>query len=285
MYQPQGARRLTQEVIINYSLTLREDEKSEATILKYLHALNMTAAYFNGEELTKSALIKWKDALIGKYNAATVNSVLAAINGFLKYMGWSDLTVKPLKIQRSLFRAESQELTTTEYKRLVHAAESAGNRRLSLVVQTICATGIRVSELKFITAEAVRTGRAEISNKGKRRTIFLPEKLRRTLSQYLKEIHRTDGAVFTTRSGKPLDRSNIWRDMKALCKSAGVNPDKVFPHNLRHLFARTYYSIEKDLSRLADILGHSSVNTTRIYTMESGAVHAHQIERLGLIIT
>ncbi len=285
MYEAQEARSLTNETIVRYSCYLRENEKSSATILKYIHDLNLVAAYFNEKELTKAALIEWKDALIEKYAAATVNSILAALNGFLKYMGWADLIVKPLKIQRSLFRDESRELTHAEYKHLIHAAESAGNRRLSLVVQTICATGIRVSELKFITVEAVRTGRTEISNKGKRRTIFLPEKLRRILTKYLKEIRKTDGAVFTTRSGKPLDRSNIWRDMKALCESAGVEPGKVFPHNLRHLFARTYYSIEKDLSRLADILGHSSINTTRIYTMESGAVHAHQIERLGLIIT
>ena len=184
-----------------------------------------------------------------------------------------------------MFQDERRELTQAEYKRLVNAAEMAGNRRLSLVVQTICATGIRVSELQFITVDAVRTGHTEVSNKGKRRTIFLPKKLRQILHKYLKETNKTEGAVFTTRNGKPLDRSNIWRDMKALCDSAKVEPDKVFPHNLRHLFARTYYSLEKDLSRLADILGHSSVNTTRIYTMESGAVHAHQIERLGLIVT
>jgi len=285
MYKAQEARTLDHEIIVRYSCFLQVNEKSSATLLKYIHNLNLAAAYFNGKELTKAALIEWKNTLIGKYAAATVNSILAAINGFLKYMGWLDLVVKPLKIQRSLFRDESRELTQAEYKRLVHAAENAGNRRLSLVVQTICATGIRVSELQFITVEAVRIGRTEISNKGKRRTIFLPEKLRRILAKYLKEIHKSEGAVFTTRSGKPLDRSNIWRDMKALCESAGVDPDKVFPHNLRHLFARTYYSIEKDISRLADILGHSSINTTRIYTMESGTVHAHQIERLGLIIT
>ncbi len=179
------------------------------------------------------------------------------------------MTVRPLKIQKAMFRDESRELTQDEYKRLVHAAESVGNRRLSLVIQTICATGIRVSELKFITVDAVRIGHTEISNKGKRRTIFLPDRLRRILRKYLKETHKTEGAVFTTRNGKPLDRSNIWRDMKALCESAGVEPDKVFPHNLRHLFARTYYGIEKDLSRLADILGHSSVNTTRISLNDS----------------
>lgn len=281
----QKSRTLTAEVIKSYVTALQEDEKSSATLTKYSHDLNMAAEYFAGAELTKPALVGWKETLIEKYATATVNSILAAVNGFLKHMGWVDLTVKPLKIQRTMFRDESQELTQAEYERIVRAAESAGNRRLSLVVQTICATGIRVSELKFITVDAVRVGHTEISNKGKRRTIFLPEKLRRILSKYIKETHRIEGAVFTTRSGRPLDRSNIWRDMKALCESAGVEPDKVFPHNLRHLFARTYYSIEKDLSRLADILGHSSVNTTRIYTIESGAVHAHQIERLGLIVT
>jgi len=285
MYQTKETRVLTHEMISNYSFALQEDEKSEATILKYAHDLNMAAAHFNGGELTKTGIIRWKDTLIGKYATTTVNSILAALNGLLKHMGWNDLTVKPLKIQRAMFRDENRELTRNEYKRLVHAAESAGNRRLSLVVQTICATGIHVSELKFITVDAVRTGHTEISNKGKRRTIFLPKKLRQTLTKYLKEIQKAEGIVFTTRSGRPLDRSNIWRDMKALCKSADVEPCKVFPHNLRHLFARMYYDIEKDLSRLADILGHSSVNTTRIYTMESGAVHAHQIESLGLIIT
>lgn len=285
MNHAQEARVLTKEIIENYMATLQEDEKSTATITKYAHDLTMAAEYFAGIELTKPALIAWKDTLVKKYATATVNSVLAAFNGFLKHMGWGDLTVKPLKIQKAMFRDESRELTQDEYKRLVRAAESAGNRRLSLVVQTICATGIRVSELKFVTVAAVRTGHTEISNKGKRRPLFLPKKLRQMLDKYLKEAHITEGPVFVTRSGKPLDRSNIWRDMKALCESAGVEPEKVFPHNLRHLFARTYYGIEKDLSRLADILGHSNVNTTRIYTMESGAVHAHQIERLGLIIT
>lgn len=285
MRMTQSTRALTHEGIVGYSTYLRENEKSSATVLKYVHDLKVAATYFDGKELTKSTLIEWKNTLIGKYATATVNSILAAINGFLKYMGWADLTIKPLKIQQSLFRDENRELTYAEYKRLVQAAESAGNRRLALVVQTICATGIRVSELQFITVEAVHTGRTEINNKGKRRNIFLPDKLRRALSKYLKETKKSDGAIFTTRSGKPLDRSNIWRDMKALCESAGVEPDKVFPHNLRHLFAVTYYGIEKDISRLADILGHSSINTTRIYTMESGSVHAHQIERLGLIIT
>ena len=285
MYAKQRARKLTRKTIESYIVSLTEEEKSTATITKYTYDLNMAAKHFGGAELTKPILIEWKNALIENYAAATVTSILAALNGFLKHMGWNDLRVKPLKIQKALFQDEKRELTQAEYKRLVLAAERTNNRRLSLVLQTICATGIRVSELKYITAEAVRTGHTEINNKGKRRTIFLPKKLRRLLYKYLKETNKTEGVIFVTRSGKPLDRSNIWRDMKALCESADVDPNKVFPHNLRHLFARTYYSIEKDLSRLADILGHSNVNTTRIYTMESGAVHAHQIEKLGLIIT
>ena len=216
---------------------------------------------------------------------ATVNSILAAVNGFFRFMGWKDIALKLLKIQKALFCDERRELTRAEYARLGSAAQKVGNERLSLVMQTICATGTRVSELRFITVEAVTTGRAEICNKGKRRTVFLPGRLRRLLRKYLQKQKTTAGAVFTTRTGRPLDRSNIWRDMKALCESADVEPGKVFPLNLRHLFARTYYSLEKDLSRMADILGHSSVNTTRIYTMESGGVHQRQLERMGLIIT
>ncbi|CCY26441.1 putative uncharacterized protein [Firmicutes bacterium CAG:114] len=216
---------------------------------------------------------------------ATVNSILAVVNGFFRFMGWKDIAVKLLKIQKALFCDERRELTRAEYARLVSAAQKVGNERLSLVMQTICATGTRVSELRFITVEAVTTGRAEICNKGKRRTVFLPGRLRRLLRKYLQKQKKTAGAVFTTRTGRPLDRSNIWRDMKALCESADVEPGKVFPLNLRHLFARTYYSLEKDLSRIADILGHSSVNTTRIYTVESGGVHQRQLERMGLIIT
>ena len=216
---------------------------------------------------------------------ATVNSILAVVNGFFRFMGWKDIAIKLLKIQKALFCDERRELTRAEYARLVSAAQKVGDERLSLVMQTICATGTRVSELRFITVEAVTTGRAEICNKGKRRMVFLPGRLRRLLRKYLQKQKKTAGAVFTTRTGRPLDRSNIWRDMKALCESADVEPGKVFPLNLRHLFARTYYSLEKDLSRIADILGHSSVNTTRIYTVESGGVHQRQLERMGLIIT
>ena len=276
---------LTPELIQNYLIYQEEQERSAATIQKYAHILSELYAYLDGRVLNKIELIGWKQKLTETLAPATVNSMLTAVNGYFSYMGWPELKIRLLKIQRSLFRDEQKELTRSEYIRLVRAAEQEGNERLSLVIQTICATGIRVSELRFITAEAVHCGRAGISNKGKRRTVFLPDKLRRLLKQYLKKQKITAGAVFVTRTGKTLDRSNIWRDMKALCDSAGVDPSKVFPHNLRHLFARTYYSLERDLSRLADILGHSNVSTTRIYTAESGAVHAKQMERMGLIIT
>lgn len=276
---------LTAAHIQNYSLHLREQERSAATIQKYTHDLTALLGWLGGRPLTKTALIAWKEELTAAHAPATVNSMLAAVNGFLSFLGWNECKVKLLKIQKAIFCDPDKELTRAEHARLVRAAELEGNQRLALIIQTICATGIRVSELKFITAEAVAAGRAEIVNKGKRRTIFLPDKLRRLLKDYLREKKITAGAVFVTRNGKPLDRSNIWRDMKRLCESAGVEPGKVFPHNLRHLFARTYYSLEKDLSRLADILGHSSVNTTRIYTVESGAVHARQLERMGLVLT
>lgn len=276
---------LTHGLIQRYAAHLQEQERAEATVSKYVHDLTALLEYLNGGELTKTALIGWKNSLTETYAPASVNSMLAAVNGFLSFVGGRELAVKLLKIQKSPFTDERRELTRKEYARLVHAAEQEGNQRLSLMIQTICATGIRVSELKFITAEAVQAGRAKIVNKGKRRAVFLPEKLRQLLKNYLKQQKITAGAVFVTRTGKPVDRSNIWRDMKALCRSAGVEPGKVFPHNLRHLFARTYYALEKDLSRLADILGHSNVNTTRIYTAESGAVHARQMGRMGLVLT
>ncbi len=276
---------ITPALVEKYAAYLREQERSPATVEKYVHDLTALSGFLAGRPLSKGLLLEWKENLIGQYAPASVNNKLAAINGFLSFCGWNELRLRKLKIQRALFLSEDKELTKTEYVRLVKAAEQAENQRLSLVIQTICATGIRVSELRFITAEAVQTGRAEVSNKGKRRSVFLPDKLRKLLKHYLQKQKITAGAVFVSRNGKPLDRSNIWRDMKKLCQSAGVEPGKVFPHNLRHLFARTYYSLERDLSRLADILGHSSVTTTRIYTAESGAVHARQIGRLGLVVT
>ena len=273
---------ITPALIQKYAAFLREQERAASTVVKYVHELTVLEILLAGRPVTKGALLEWKEDLIGQYTPASVNNKLAAVNGFC---GMGALRLRKLKIQKALFLSEEKELTRAEYVRLVRAAEQAENERLSLVIQTICATGIRVSELRFITAEAVQTGRAEVSNKGKRRTVFLPDKLRKLLKSYLQKQKITAGAVFVSKNGKPLDRSNIWRDMKALCESAGVEPGKVFPHNLRHLFARTFYSIEKDLSRLADILGHSSVTTTRIYTAESGSIHARQIGRLNLVVT
>lgn len=271
--------------IQEYLLYLKEQERSSATIQKYAHDLYSLLEFLPDRVISKSILIDWKQELIGKYASASVNTKLAAINGYLQFKGWHNLMLKPLKIQRSLFLEEEKELTKEEYVRLVRAAQRKENERLALVIQTICTTGIRVSELKFITVEAVQRGRAEISNKGKRRIVFLPDQLRKLLKKYIRNQKKTTGAVFTTRTGKPLDRSNIWRDMKKLCADAQVSEKKVFPHNLRHLFARTFYAIEKDLSRLADILGHTNLTTTRIYTAESGSVHARQIGRMNLIVT
>lgn len=278
-------RTITPELIGRYAAYLLEQEKAPATIAAYTRALLALLDFLPGGAVAKAALISWKEDLTGRCAAATVNLYLAAANGFLAFCGWDDCKVKPLKIQRAVFCKEETELTRDEYIRLVKAAEATENRRLSLLIQTICATGIRVSELRFITVEAARTGRADVDNKGKRRTVFLPDKLRGLLLKYAGQQKRTAGPLFVTRTGRPLDRSNIWRDMKALCESAGVAPGKVFPHNLRHLFARAYYTLEKDLSRLADLLGHSNINTTRIYTIESGAVHARQMARMGLVIT
>ena len=283
--QMNSAHFIDEEMIRAYGAFLRDEERSENTIQKYLYNIFVMLKYLNGREVTKELLIQWKRDLSGSYSTATVNSMLTAVNNFFRFLGWPKLAVKLLKIQKSAFVDERKELRQAEYARLIRAAKDKGNERLSLVLQTICATGIRVSELQFITVDAVHTGKTEVDNKGKIRTVFLPDKLRKVLQKYLREKNITAGAVFVTRSGKPLDRSNIWRDMKALCESAGVAPEKVFPHNLRHLFARTYYSLEKDISRLADILGHSNISTTRIYTAESGYVHANQLNRMPLVLT
>ena len=276
---------VTITMIDRYLTHLREQERSAATLQKYRHDLNELCGYLHNAPLNKSTLIDWKELLISKYAPATVNSMLIAVNGYLRFYGWQGLSVKLLKVQKALFIDESKELTKVEYDRLVQEAQRKNNERLALVIQTICATGIRVSELRFITVESVQNGRVEISSKGKRRMVFLPDKLRQLLRNYVRKQKKTAGVVFTTRTGRPLDRSNIWRDMKGLCERAGVAPEKVFPHSLRHLFARTFYSLERDLSRLADILGHSSIVTTRIYTAESGIIHARQMGRLGLVIT
>lgn len=278
------SRIITSHLIDKYIIHLQEQEKSTATIKKYIHDVKALCKYLDGTPITKILLITWKKKLTKDYAPASVNTMLAALNGLLEYLGWTDLKIKPLKIQRDLFCREEKELTKAEYLRLVQTAKRQKDEKLALILQTICATGIRVSELKYITAEAVRAGKAVVRCKGKIRNVFLPDKLRQILRQYMKKQKRVTGALFVTRTGHPMDRSNVWRKMKELCQDADVAQDKVFPHNLRHLFARTYYSLEKDLSRLADILGHTNISTTRIYTIESGDVHKKQIERMELVV-
>lgn len=271
--------------ISDFRKYLIEQERSPYTIEKYIHDAKVFLEFIDKRTINKELVIDFKTFLGERYATSSANSMLAAVNHFLKFIGFAEFRVKPFKIQRALFVPEEKELCRNEYLRLIEAAKQQKNERLMLIVETICATGIRISELKFITTESVGTGRAEIRCKGKLRTVFLPPQLCKLLKKYIQKQKITAGAVFITRNGKQLDRSNIWRDMKKLCNLTVVSPQKVFPHNLRHLFARTYYSIEKDLSRLADILGHSNVNTTRIYTIESGRTHARQIERLNLVIT
>mgnify|MGYP001030359218 FL=1 len=263
---------------------LREEERSEATVEKYRREVARFASWLEGREVTKDLAVAYKSRLSGVRTAAGVNGAVTALNCFFGFMGWQDCRLKAAKMQRRIFREEAKELTAAEYRRLLAAAKGRRNQRLLLVMEAICSTGIRVSELRFFTVEAARCGWVEVRNKGKTRTVFLPNKLQKLLLKYAKERGILSGPVFVTRNGKPLDRSNIWKDMKALCKAANVAESKVFPHNLRHLFARTYYQLEKDIVRLADILGHSSVNTTRIYTMESGETHRRQLERLHLLL-
>ncbi len=283
--QLEHKRIITPQQIEAYITYLRQQEKSEHTQKKYRRDLQALLAFLPQDECSKEDLLDWKDSLCQRLAATSVNSMLAAVNGFLAFQGWLDWKLKPLKVQRSLFCQEDKELSKQEYQRLVQTAQAGRHKRLALVIQTICATGIRVSELRFITVRAVQNGRVEVHCKGKRRMVFLPKSLCKSLQRYLQSQGRISGPVFVTKTGKPLDRSNIWRDMKRLCQAARVSAQKVFPHNLRHLFARTYYAVQKDISRLADLLGHTSVTTTRIYMQESGSVHARHIERLGLLIT
>lgn len=276
-------RIMTPQHIAAFAACLAAEERAPATIAQYTRALSAFVRYLCGREVTKQTTLVYKAHLITRYSPAGVNAALSALNRFFAYMEWHDLRVKNVKIQKQIFAPTDQELTKPEYDRLLAAAKQQKNDRLYLLMQTICSTGIRVSELRYITTEAVHDGVAEITGKGKRRRVFLPQQLCRLLRRYSQEQGIRSGAVFVTRTGRPLDRSNIWSDMKKLCRAAHVPETKVFPHNLSHLFARTYYSAQKDIVRLADILGHASINTTRIYTMESGDVHRRQIQKLGLV--
>ena len=263
---------------------LAEEERELGTIEKYMREVKKFALWQGRRKVTKETVSEWKEQLRQSgYKPETVNGKLSAVNKFLSCMGWGECCVKYLKIQRRLFRSTGRELTKDEYTRLVETAQGLGKTRLALLIETICATGIRVSEVKYITAEALRAGRADISLKGKIRTVLLPGKLCRKLQKYAKKQKITSGEIFLTRSGKGVSRRQIWAEMKALCKQARVAPSKVFPHNLRHLFARTFYRVSRDVAKLADVLGHSSIETTRIYLISTGAEHVRQLERLGLI--
>lgn len=277
-------RIISTEMIKEFATQLRNDEKSEATVSKYIHDVVCFAAVTNGRHVDKDLVIAYKSQVGSNYAIASANSMIAAVNAFLRFMGWVDCCIKQFKVQKKTFCSEEKELTKAEYIRLVNAAKEKGNERLNLLLQTICGTGIRVSELQFITVEAVRKGEAVVSCKNKTRTVFIVRELQKKLLNYIKRNGITTGCVFITKSGKPMSRCNIWREMKALCEQAGVSPDKVFPHNLRHLFARTFYGIEKDIAKLADILGHSSINTTRIYIITTGAEHKRKMENMQLII-
>lgn len=262
---------------------LMREEKSEATIDKYLRAARTFASFAGGREVTKEIVLEWKELLVAKaYTASSINSMLAGLGSMLRFLGWEDCMVKSLKTQRRTYCPEEKELTKAEYLRLLSAAKD--QPQLQLVMETICGSGIRVSELRFFTVEAAREGKIEISNKGKTRTILIPGKLKKKLLDWVKKKGICTGSIFITKHGKPLDRSNIWAKMKKLCETAGVARSKVFPHNLRKLFARMFYKIEKDIAKLADILGHSSINTTRIYIMTTGSEHLRQLDQLGLVL-
>lgn len=276
-------KKITEKHIENFKSYLQNEERAAATVEKYIRDIHAFSSWLGRREIGKNAVLAYKEYLIETYTPASVNSVLSSLNSFFRFTGWHDCHVKTLKIQRQMFAKSERELTKAEYERLLNAAQKKGNRRLYYLMQTLCSTGIRISELRCIDTNSVKTGKATIRCKGKMRAVFLPKQLCKMLKGYMKEQGITSGSVFQTRTGKPLNRSNVWRMLKALCESAGVSKDKVFPHNFRHLFARTFYSLQKDVVRLADILGHSSINTTRIYTMESGAVHLKQMQKLGLL--
>ena len=277
---------VSMENILQFEKYLKEEEKSKATTEKYVRDVRNFVAFLKSDSISKERIMEYKCYLSERYAATSVNSMLIALNSFLRFMGMQDCCVKLLKVQRKIFSDDVKELNKKEYQRLLKAADSMNNRRISLIIQTICGTGIRVSELQYITAEAVMEGKTFVSCKNKTRVIFIPEYVQNLLKQYADKNKIKSGPVFISKNGRALNRSNIWRDMKKLCEYADVPPTKVFPHNLRHLFARIFYSAERDIVRLADLLGHSSINTTRIYTMETGENHMRCLERIQkLLIT
>ena len=276
-------RRLTASVLNRFRQELLRRERSAPTIEKYLHDVRTFAVWLDGREVTPEAVLAWKRELVDQFKPGTVNGKLAAVNALFAFAGWPDCQARSLKVQRRAFRDNARELTKEEFYRLVATAERRGKDRLALLFEAIGSTGVRVSEVKYFTVEAARLGRAEIALKGKIRTILLPGKLCRKLLKYARKQKIASGEIFLTRSGKPIKRKQIWAEMKALCKQAGVEPGKVFPHNLRHLFAQTFYHQTHDVVKLADVLGHSSLATTPIYLISTRGEHQRELEKLKLV--
>lgn len=277
-------RIITAKAIAEFKEHLILEERSEITVEKYIRDVKAFAKYTQNSAITKETVIAYKKHLQENYAVRSVNSMLASINSLFAFLGWHDLRVKSLKLQQQVFCPEEKELTKAEYTRLCRTAERKHNERLNLILQTICGTGIRVSELQYITVEAAKNGEAVVNCKAKTRSVFIVKELKQKLLRYAAEQNIKSGMIFVTRTGNPISRTNIWREMKALCEEANVNPQKVFPHNLRHLFARVFYGIEKDIAKLADILGHSSINTTRIYIISTGTEHRRRMENMHLIL-
>lgn len=280
-------RKINSERKNQFRKALYKEEKEITTIHKYMRDLEKMEEFLKGEELSKEKMIQYKEYLqeCGKYKVSSINSFLAAANHFCKVMKWEDICIKALRVQKESFCSEKSYLSQAEYERLVKVANKHGKQRLALILQTIGSTGIRISELSFITVESLKSGMTDIYNKGKQRKILFPAALKKILMDYVMKQHIEGGAIFQTSSGKPLDRSNIWKEMKALCKAANVDAGKVFPHNLRHLFARNFYRIKKDIAKLADVLGHSNIETTRIYIKSTGIEHRRQLDSMKMIIT
>ncbi len=278
-----NSRRMSKRMLTEFAAHLRSQEKSPITIEKYIRDAGGFLRFAGARAVNKELVLSYKSHLQESgYAIRSINSMLAAVNSLMEFLGWGDCRVKSIRVQRQTYLSREKELTKGEYLRLLRAAE--GRPRLRLILETICATGIRVSELRYFTVEAVRQGEVFVCCKGKNRPILLPKKLKKVLLDYAKQNGIQRGILFRTRTGRPVDRSNLWTEMKLLCRRAGVEPGKVFPHNLRKLFARTFYSLDKDIARLADLLGHSSINTTRIYIMSTGTEHRRKLERMGLVV-
>ena len=279
-------RKITKELLENYKIYLYEQEKSKAAIQKYMCDIGKLVEFLGERQLNKLLVIEYKDYLRNEkeYKTTSINSFLVAVNRFFEFAGWYELRVKTFKVQKETFMPESRELSKEEYKKLVRAAMQQKKSKIGMIVQTICVTGIRVGELSAITVSAVKKGIATIYNKGKERQILIPRDLQVRLLQYIRKQKIRGGLVFRTSKGNEVDRTWVWREMKKLCEKAGVDKEKVFPHNLRHLFARTFYTLYKDIAKLADVLGHSSIETTRIYLKESYTEHQKQLEQLDLLV-